>query len=99
MTTRTIDCLLEIMGDPDFGTRRRIDAAEQLLGFDAPDDAVIRAREFLIGVFENKEETITDRMEVLKLSRKAEAPKVASKIIRLEVKGRSERDQIGRAHV
>ena len=61
-STRTIDVLLDIMGNTDIGTRLRIDAAEQLLGFEAPDDVVIRARDFLMEVFDNKEETLTDRM-------------------------------------
>jgi hypothetical protein len=93
MTTRTIDCLLEIMDDTDFGTPRRIDAAEQLLGFEAPEDVVIRAREFLIAVFENKEEGISDRMNALKIARKSEAAKVTPKIVRLEPPARSERDR------
>src|SRR6516165_9843991 len=91
-STRTIAALLEIMDDPDIATRLRIDAAEALLGFEAPDDAVIRAREFLIAVFENKEETISDRIEALKLSRKSEAPKIASKIVRLDPPARTEAD-------
>ena len=33
--TRTIDALLIIMDDPDIVTRRRIEAAEQLLDFEA----------------------------------------------------------------
>jgi hypothetical protein len=61
-STRTIDVLLDIMGNTDIGTRLRIDVAEQLLGFEAPDDVVIRARDFLMEVFDNKEESLTDRM-------------------------------------
>ena len=56
-------------------------------------DAVIRARDFLIEVFENKEESITDRMEALKIARKSEAAKVTPKIVRLEVKERGERER------
>jgi hypothetical protein len=93
MNPRTIDALLEIMNDTDIVSRLRIEAAEQLLGFEAPDDAIIRARDFLIEVFENKEESITDRMEALKIARKSEAAKVTPKIIRLEVKDRSERER------
>ena len=36
MTTRTIDTLLEIMADSEMSTHRRIEAAEALLGFEAP---------------------------------------------------------------
>jgi hypothetical protein len=91
--TRTIDALLEIMDEPDFGTHRRIDAAEHLLGFEAPEDVVVRAREFLISIFENKEEAISDRMDALKIARRSEAAKVTPKIVRLEVPARSERDR------
>jgi hypothetical protein len=35
-STRTIDALLEIIADPNMVTRRRIEAAEAILGFEAP---------------------------------------------------------------
>jgi hypothetical protein len=92
-STRTIDALLTIMDDTDLGTHRRIEAADQLLGFEAPDDVIIRARDFLMEVFDNKEESIGDRMEALKIVRKSEAAKVTPKIIRLEVKDRGERER------
>jgi hypothetical protein len=91
--TRTIDCLLEIMDEPDFDTHRRIDAAEQLLGFEAPEDVVVRAREFLISIFESKEEGIADRMNALKIARKSEAAKVTPRIVRLDPPANSERDR------
>ena len=92
-STRTIDALLEIMDNLDIGTHRRIEAAEHLLGFEAPDNVVVRAREFLISVFENKEEAISDRMEALKIARRSEAAKVTPRIIRLEVPARNERER------
>jgi len=46
MNTRTIDILLEIMTDNELVMRRRIQAAEAVLGFEAPTDAVNRAREY-----------------------------------------------------
>ena len=79
MNTRTIDTLLEIMADADMATRRRIEAAEAILGYEAPADAVSRAKDFLISVFENREETIGDRMDALQISRKFEAKKIAPK--------------------
>jgi hypothetical protein len=91
MTTRTIDTLLDIMNDPDLFTRRRIEAAEAILGFEVPPDAVIRAREFLVQVFENKEESIADRMDALQASRKAEAAKVAPRT--MHVTRREEADR------
>jgi hypothetical protein len=77
MNTRTIDMLLEIMADTDMSTRRRIEAAEAVLGFEAPPDAASRARDYLAQVFEDKEnESIADRMDALQISRKFEAKKI-----------------------
>jgi hypothetical protein len=81
-TTRAIDTLMQIMQDPDVPTRQRIEAAEALLGFEAPPEAVGHAREYLVVVFEDREQTIPDRMDALKLSRKFEAAKVASRTVR-----------------
>src|SRR5262249_35274180 len=83
MTTRTIDTLLEIMTDSEMSTHRRIEAAEALLGFESPADAVSRAREYLMSVFEDREEGIDNRMDALKLSRKFEAKKIAPQTVHL----------------
>jgi hypothetical protein len=83
MTTRTIDTLLEIMADTDMATRRRIEAAEAILGFEAPAEAASRAREYLMSVFENREETIGDRMDALKISQKFGAKKIAPQTVHL----------------
>jgi hypothetical protein len=58
-------------------TRRRIEAAEQLLDYEAPEEAVTRAREYLVSVFEDKNEDLADRMDAIKASRKVEASKVS----------------------
>jgi hypothetical protein len=92
-STRTIEALLTIMDDPDIVTNRRVEAAEMLLGFEAPDDTVLRARDFLMSVFDNKEESISDRMNAIRIKHKSEASKVTPKIVRLEVKGRDEADR------
>ena len=53
---------------------RRIQAAEAILGFESPPDAVAYARDYLAQVFEDKEnEEIGDRMDALEISRKFEA--------------------------
>ena len=75
-TTPAIHTLLQIMRDADVFTRRRIEAADALLGFEAPPEAVGRAREYLVAVFEDSEQEIADRMDALKLARKFEAAKV-----------------------
>jgi hypothetical protein len=81
MTTRAIDTLLQIMRDAEVSTRRRIEAAEALMGFEAPPDAVGQAREYLMSVFEDREEEIGNRMDALKLSRKFEAKRIAPQTV------------------
>ena len=81
MNTRTIDTLLEIMADTEMATHRRIEAAEAILGFEAPAEAVLRARDYLMSVFEDREEEIGNRMDALKLSRKFEAKKIAPQTV------------------
>src|SRR5215468_2908725 len=83
MKTRTIETLLEIMADTDMATRRRIEAAEAILGFESPTDVVHRARDFLISVFENREEAIGDRMDALQISRKFEAKRIMPQSVHL----------------
>jgi len=76
-TTRAIETLLQILRDDGVATRRRIEACEGLLGYEAPPDAVIQARDYLVRVFEDQEEILDDRMDALKLARKFESPKIA----------------------
>jgi hypothetical protein len=83
MNTRAIEILLEIMADAEIVTRRRIEAAEALLSFEAPTDTVNRARDYLMSVFENREAEIGDRMDALKLSRKCEAKKISPQTVHL----------------
>jgi hypothetical protein len=74
--SRTVDALLTILDDTDLRTRRRVEAAEQLLDYEAPDEAVARAREYLVSVFENEDEELSDRMNAIKASRRVERAKV-----------------------
>ena len=83
MNTRTIDTLLEIMADLDMATPRRIEAAEGLLGFEAPAEAVSRARDYLMSVFENREEAISDRMNALKISQRFGSKRIAPQTVHL----------------
>jgi hypothetical protein len=62
--------------------RRRIEAAEQLLAFEAPPEIVEKAKTFLAAVFENSEEGVADRLDALKLIRKFEAAKVTPRTVR-----------------
>jgi hypothetical protein len=83
MNTRAIEILLEIMADTEMSTRRRIEAAEALLGFEAPADAVSRARDYLMSVVEDREEEIGNRMDALRISRKCEAKRIAPQTVHL----------------
>jgi hypothetical protein len=96
--TRTVDMLLEIMADTDMATRRRIEAAEHVLSFEAAAEAVNRAREFLISVFDNKEESIADRMDALALSRKFEAKKIAPQTVHLTRREEADRKEAWREY-
>jgi hypothetical protein len=98
MNTRTVEFLLEIMADTDMSTHRRIEAAEAILGFEAPTDAVSRAREYLMSIFENREEAIGDRMEALKLSRKFEAKRIAPQTVHLTRREESDRKEAWREY-
>ena len=55
-TTRAIAALIDFMTDnKDAPMRRRIEATEGLLGYEAPAEAVDAAKDFLGSVFEVKE--------------------------------------------
>jgi len=80
-TTPAIKTLLEIMTDKDAPTRKRIEAAEGLLAFEAPPEVQIEAKVCLVGIFDDKEVGISDRMDAVLLSRKFEARKVATRTV------------------
>jgi hypothetical protein len=98
MTTRTIDTLLKIMSDPEMSTRRRIEAAEALLGYEAPADAVSRAREYLGEVFEDREQSIDLRMDALKISQKFGAKKIAPQTVHLTRREEADRKEAWREY-
>src|SRR5262245_20948716 len=74
--TPAIKALLEIMANADAPTRRRIEAAEGVLGYEAPDEAAEAAKAFLTTVFEDNKAHVDDRLDALKVMRKAEARKI-----------------------
>ena len=76
--TRAIVALLEIMSDPDAPLRRRIEATEGLLAYEAPQEVVDQAKAFLTSVFEDDEQRVDDKLDALRLMRKAEARKVTT---------------------
>jgi hypothetical protein len=68
-TTRAVRALIEIMSDEAAPTRRRVEACEGLLAYEAPREVMDLAKEFLASIFE-------DRLDALKLVRKAEAARI-----------------------
>jgi hypothetical protein len=81
MTTRAIDALLDIMLNEEISTRRRIEAAEGLLAYEAPPEVVEQAKAFLESVFEDDEQSVQDRLDAVKLARKFEAAKVTPRTV------------------
>jgi hypothetical protein len=56
--------------------RRRVEAAEQLLDYEAPEEVVDEAKTFLTSIFEDDEMSVDIKLDALKLMRKAEAKKI-----------------------
>jgi hypothetical protein len=82
--TRAIAALLEIMSHVDAPSRRRIEATELLLAYEAPPEAVDQAKAFLTSVFEDAAQHVDDRLDALRLMRKAEAPKITAPTVTAE---------------
>jgi hypothetical protein len=76
--TASISALREIMLDEDVPLRRRVEAAEQILSFEASIDAVEEAKTFLTKVFDDGEVYVDLRLDALRIMRKAEARKVTA---------------------
>jgi len=73
--TRAITVLCEIMANSPAPVRR-VEAAEQLLDYEAPPEIVEQAKAALASIFEDSETPDDIRLDALKLIRKAEARKV-----------------------
>jgi hypothetical protein len=79
--TASVETLRQIMLDDDISLRRRVEAADQILSFEASVDATKEAKTFLTEiseteVFEDGEKHVDLRLDALKIIRKAEARKV-----------------------
>jgi hypothetical protein len=72
----SILALLEIVIDEKELHEVRLDAADTLLAYEAPEEAVEAARDYLTNVFNNKSLTSPMRLTAIKLMRKSEARKV-----------------------
>jgi hypothetical protein len=82
--TRAIVALVEIMSDTDAPLRRRIEATEVLLAYEAPQEAVDQAKAFLTSVFGDPEQRVDDRLDALKLMRKLEDRKITAPTVTAE---------------
>jgi hypothetical protein len=80
--SRAVGSLLEIMTNNDAPIGHRLEAAELLLTFEAPAEVVEQTKLFLAAVFENEAFSIDEKLLALRLTRKAEAPRVAQQTIR-----------------
>src|SRR5262249_52947424 len=98
MSTRATEILLEIMTDIGMDPRRRIEAAEALLSFEAPAAVVNRAREYLAEVFEDRDQHIADRMEAAQVTRKFEAKKIAPQTVHFSRRQEADRKEAWREY-
>jgi hypothetical protein len=79
--TRTIQTLIEIMLDEDAAPRRRVQAARGLIEYEAPPEVAEAAKEFLAQVYEDSDQNLQDRLDALEVARKAEARKIAVRVV------------------
>ena|SRR6516165_3866805 len=68
----TIAPLFSIMLDEDEFMSRRLEAAEQILGFESPPDAVEATKAFLRKVYKGKTASRRDKLKAIGLIRRAE---------------------------
>jgi hypothetical protein len=68
--------LFEILIDKNETTANRIEAAKQILEYEAPNKAVDEAKAYLTTVFNDRKLGASLRLEAIKLVRKSEARKI-----------------------
>jgi hypothetical protein len=67
--------LFEILIDKNETAQNRLEAAEQILAYEAPPQAVAEAKSYLTEVFNNRSDAASLRLQAIKLMRKSEARK------------------------
>ena len=72
----SILALVEIMLDEKEFHEVRLEAAEQILAYEAPEEAVKEAKAYLTRVFNNRKLTSPMRLAAIKLMRKSEARRI-----------------------
>jgi len=93
-----IRALVQIMQDTNIFRRKRIEACEGLLGYEAPPDTANLAKEFLASVFEDQEADVSDRLDALALTRKFEAKKIAPQTVHLTRREEADRKEAWREY-
>jgi hypothetical protein len=78
----TVATLVRLMADSSLNIRRRISAAQLLLGFKSPEDITQQTKQFLNSVFSDPEMDIAHRLEAVELLRRAEDPRIAPAVER-----------------
>ena len=98
MNTRAVRALVQIMRDPNIFRRKRIEACEGLLGYEAPTDVVELAKEFLASVFEDQEADVSDRLDATALTRKFEAKRIIPQSVHVTRRSELDRKEAWRAY-
>src|SRR5262245_57012087 len=80
-TEASLTALREIFLDVEAPPRARIEAAETILSYEAPADLIQEAKEFLIELLEDREMSVSLRLQASKVLRKAETPKIQSRSV------------------
>jgi hypothetical protein len=78
----TVATLVQLMADSSLTMRRRISAAQLLLGFKSPPDVAQHTKEFLHSIFSDQEMDIAHRLEAAELLRRAEDVRLAPSVER-----------------
>jgi hypothetical protein len=87
----TIAPLFTIMLDEEEYMTQRLEAAERILGFESPPDAVEATKAFLREVYKNRTSSSRDKLKAIELIRKAEDKKTAPPQIANPMEGLAER--------
>jgi hypothetical protein len=78
-----VQALVEIMQDGSLAMRRRIRAAETIVGYKAPEPVVELCKAFLASVFLDADADVDHKLDATELMRKLEAPRVMPGIERI----------------
>ena len=98
MNTRAVRALVQIMQDPNIFRRKRIEACEGLLSYEAPPDVTKLAKEFLASVFEDQEADVSERLDAITLTRKFEAKRIMPQTVHVTQRNELDRKEAWREY-